>query len=392
MNAAQTSLLVSGWRFVPHSHAVVTQFECLELLHRDPALQLYFEDFPYFDPAWQPMTGLFDAASEAALRALPPPPAAARLDGELRFGAPYDFLRPPRARRTTVFGTAEFMTVQSAYLPAGVSLQEAQRRHGFTILTCSLWSRQGFLRGGAPPDSVVVVPLGFDPSVFRPAEDARRAQIRAELGWGAEDFVFLHVGAMTANKGLKILLQAFAALLQSRPCARLLLKGMDGLYASNRLIDAQVHALEPGAAQAVASRLSYVGQGLAFEDMARLYQSADCYVSPYIAEGFNMPVLEAAACGLPVICTAGGPTDDFVADDFALRISSKLRPVKIDGIPQAMGLLPDRDHLLHLMQHVVDDAAFRAAARRAGPAYVGERFTWRHVVDRLLPIVLEGRG
>ncbi len=57
-----------------------------------------------------------------------------------------------------------------------------------------------------------------------------------------------------------------------------------------------------------------------------------------------------------------------------------------------MGLLPDREHLLQLMLKAVDDASFRGAARKAGPAYVGERYTWRHVVDRLLPIVLDGRG
>lgn len=391
MSGGDLSLLVSGWRFVPHSHAVVSQFECLELLRRAPPPRLYFEDTPYINPEWRPMTGLFDEAEEAALAALGPAPAGAALDGELRFGAPYDFLRPSRARRTTVFGTAEFLTVQSGYLPGGIGLREAQQRHGIAILTCSNWSREGFIRGGAPAESVSVLPLGFDPAVFRPADEGRRAEIRADLGWGGDDFVFLHVGAMTANKGLKLLLQAFAALLEKRPRARLLLKGMDGLYASNRLIDEQVHALAPQAAQAVASRLSYVGQGLAFADMARLYQSADCYVSPYIAEGFNMPVLEAAACGLPVICTAGGPTDDFVTDDFALRIASKLRPVPLAGLPDAMGLLPDREHLLQLMTRAMDDDAYRAAARRAGPAYVGERYTWRKVVDRLLPMVT-GRG
>jgi glycosyltransferase involved in cell wall biosynthesis len=124
--------------------------------------------------------------------------------------------------------------------------------------------------------------------------------------------------------------------------------------------------------------------------MARLYHAADCYVSSYLAEGFNLPVLEAAACGLPVICTAGGSTDDFVTDDFALRVESTLARLRVEGVPEARGLAPDHDHLVHLMLCMADDEEFRVAARRAGPAYVTERFTWERIVDRLLPVLLPG--
>ena len=50
----------------------------------------------------------------------------------------------------------------------------------------------------------------------------------------------------------------------------------------------------------ITSKLIYVGDTLSFVQLAKLYQAADAYVSPYLAEGFNLPVLEAAACGLPV--------------------------------------------------------------------------------------------
>jgi glycosyltransferase involved in cell wall biosynthesis len=155
-------------------------------------------------------------------------------------------------------------------------------------------------------------------------------------------------------------------------------------------MESQLAELAPGVAQSVLGRLTYLDGQLSFAQMARLYQASDCYVSSYVAEGFNMPVLEAAACGLPVICTANGPTDDFVADAFALRIRSSLQTLGVPDQPAAMGLIPDLPHLLQLMLRMTDDAAFRASAHQAGPAWMAERFTWSKVVDRLLPVLLPG--
>jgi glycosyltransferase involved in cell wall biosynthesis len=55
--------------------------------------------------------------------------------------------------------------------------------------------------------------------------------------------------------------------------------------------------------------------------MAELFQAADVFVSPYKAEGFNMPALEAAACGTLVVATKGGATDDFLRPEFSLPIA-----------------------------------------------------------------------
>jgi glycosyltransferase involved in cell wall biosynthesis len=71
---------------------------------------------------------------------------------------------------------------------------------------------------------------------------------------------------------------------------------------------------------ASANRMIYLGKTFPMEGMAKLYRLADAYALPYGAEGFNLPVLEAAASGLPVICTSGGPTDEFIEDSFARKV------------------------------------------------------------------------
>ena len=392
MTGPPGTILSCGWRFIPQSYAVVTQFECVEILRR-AGYRLYFEDMPYYDRSWKPVDGVFDAPTEALLRSIPQFPGGAPLDAELRRSVPFDFLRPPRARHTAVFGTAEALTVPTQFVADGLLPGEAQRRHGFSVITPSNWSKEGFVRCGVPEEKIAVISHGFDPAIFHPATAARRDELRARLGFEREHFVFCHAGVMTTNKGVQFLLPALAQVCAMRPQVRLLLKGTDSLYRSREFLQGNLGELDRGAMDLVLSRLVYTGETLSFEAMAALYQAADCYISPYVAEGFGIPVLEAAACGLPVICTAGGPTDDFVSDEFALRIEStrqELVALETGGAPAGIGVIPDLDHLVHCMLCMVDDAEFREAAREAAPGCVAA-FTWSNAVDRLLEFLFSGR-
>jgi glycosyltransferase involved in cell wall biosynthesis len=127
--------------------------------------------------------------------------------------------------------------------------------------------------------------------------------------------------------------------------------------------------------------------------MAELYNAADAYACPYMAEGFNLPALEAAACGVPVICTKGGPTDEFLGEDSALFIASDVGETTFESAisetPQrGVRLMPDADHLAKLMDRVVSDDAIGDRARR-GASGLAERTTWPHSLDRLMTVVFD---
>ena len=70
-------------------------------------------------------------------------------------------------------------------------------------------------------------------------------------------------------------------------------------------------------------RVELIEDELSPAQLIELYRSCDVLVHPYRGEGFAMPVLEAMACGLPVIVTAGGPTDEFCPPDAGWRIRSR---------------------------------------------------------------------
>jgi glycosyltransferase involved in cell wall biosynthesis len=279
-----------------------------------------------------------------------------------------------------VFDTPEFRALRPGVmrkLRAGAGA--ADRVH---MLVPSRWAAEGYLRFGIAPERVHVVPHGVDPRVLHP-DPERRAEARRRLGVD-ESFVFMSVGAMTDNKGIDLLLRAFARVAQSQADVRLVLKGADDLYASRNSVQRALEALSTADREAAASRIVYLGDRRSARDMADLLRAADVYVSPYLAEGFNLPVLEAAACGVPVICTAGGATDDFTAPSYAWRIRARTEVVRTDMGFVGELLQPDPEHLAELMGEAARERDNAGRMGAAGAAHVARSFTWDRVTELLV--------
>lgn len=374
-------LAVEGWRGISHSYAVVNQWQLLALLKR-PGIDLRVKDLPFSDPNWRQQSGLFSEQNEHALRQIKLVQPDFCPDATWRIAFPYD-LGPAPAGKTLVFGTAEYRVVPRAYIAPNSVVAEALANPSVTITTPSRWSAEGFRRLGFDDARIAVVPHGIDPLLFRPRPEKREVT-RKNLGLSG--FVFMSAGAMTTNKGMDLLLRAFAAVAERHAHVRLLLKGADKLYPSRQFLQQTFSSIPPSQAARIVQRLVYGGDALSMDQMSDLYQAADAYVSPYRAEGFNMPVLEAAACGVPVICTRGGSTDDFTTAGFALKIDSSLRPFSFHGESGDV-LEPDLDHLTELMISIVEDEPFRAGAAVKGPRHASENFSWDAVIDRMIPVL-----
>ena len=387
MSSARRPVLVEGWRFIHHSYALVAQCHCLSLMRRS-GLDLRFRELPFPHAAWKTTAGIFTPAQERALAELPAPEPgfAPEATFTLRPEAP-DFSAPSSGRRFA-FGTAEYRLLAEENRPGLRSAAELSDT--VHVVTPSHWAALAFERFGFPAGRIHVVPHGIDPAVLRP-DDVSRAATRNELGLQGH-FCFLSVGAMTWNKGLDVLLAAFARVVETEPDVRLLLKGSDALYPSRQLVREVVGDLEAGARRAVAERLIYDGRTLSAQAMARLFRAADCYVSPYRAEGFNMPVLEAMACGVAVLCTAGGPTDEFTTPAFARPIRSRPLRRQLSEKESGDALEPDCEHLIELMREAVREGDRTRAAGALAAVHAAEHFTWDAVTDRLVAELLPGQA
>ncbi len=380
-----TQIIVEGWRFLPHSYAIVNQFQLLEINKR-PEIKLLHKDLPYYLEHWQHTTGIFTPKDEAFFASLPKPAPDQAADAIYRISFPYD-LQAHHEIPTFVFGTSEFGTVKNL-LKHKEPLTKQLDRSPITIITPSLWSKQGFIRSGADPKRVIVIPHGVDTSIFKPLETDKRHNLRTKLGWN-QHFIFLHTGAMTGNKGIKTILKSLAVIAENQPHVRLVLKGLNSLYQSQIFVDEILKTISEREKELILPRVIFSGNTFTFAEMAQLYQAADAYISPYLAEGFNMPVMEACACGLPVICTEGGPTNEFTSPDFTLRISSKPTQSIDRHQEQIYFLTPDPEHTITLMRQVIKEQSLRKQARALGPSFMSDNFTWKHIVDKLLNTILQ---
>jgi len=380
---AANRLIVEGWRFLAHSYAVVNQWQLLALSRR-PDVAVKTIDLPFYGRRWQTQDGLFEQRAEDTLRSFEMAKPDESADVTLRIAFPFDF-SPSRSRLTAVFGTSESQTIQKDQLPDLQAYERLQRTPPpmeVKAVTPSRWSAEGFYKSGFKTEQVLIVPHGVDVDTFRPMPEVR-SHVRSKIPVADDDFVFLSLGAMSGNKGVDVLLRAFGEVSRKFPHARLVLKGMDTLYKSKPLLIKYLETIPPRDQQRVVDRLIYFGKSFPFSKMAMLYQAADAYVSSYRAEGFNMPVLEAAACGIPVICTRGGATDDFVTDGFARRIESKKLTIRHKDRDFSR-LEPDLEHLIALMSAAIEDHSWRKQAAEAGPPHVRANYTWDRVVDSLV--------
>lgn len=378
-------IIVEGWRFLPHSYAIANQFQLLEML-KYPNLEIFHKDIPFLDENWQPVVGLLDATAEAAIKNIPHPSAYQKADATLRISVPYNFA-PSNTKRTCLFATTEWGILhnENFRITGAASLREGHSNSDIIIVTPSHWSKTGFIRSGANPDRTIVIPCGIDRKIYKPLTKAEREALRKQLGW--DGFVFLNIGAGSPNKGIDLLLKAFSVVVESYPEARLVLKGEESIYESDSLIAQNIDELTFDEAEKVLPRMAYIGETLPFAKMAQLYQAADAYVSLYLAEGFNLPALEAIACGLPLICTKGGPTDDFTTPDFAWHVESTFQEGTSND-RQIFRLMPDLEHSIALMKNIIEQPQLCDRSREAGPKFVATGFTWKHVTDQLKEVLV----
>ena len=267
-----------------------------------------------------------------------------------------------RTRLVVTIYDLSFVTHPEFHLEANVRHCLAGTRAAIeradAIIAISEHTRRDLVeRLGAPAERIVVTPLAADPALRPVSDRARRDEVRRR--YRLPERFALYLGALEPRKNLLRLLEAYAALDErQRREVRLVVAGASGWL--NDSVHAQVEKLGLGPAVCFAG---YV----AGDDMAALYSLADVFVYPSLYEGFGLPVLEAMACGTPVV-TSNVASLPEVTGDAAILVA----PEEVDGIRDALS-------------RVLDDATLRADLSRRGLARAAQ-FSWDRCARQTLDV------
>ena len=224
------------------------------------------------------------------------------------------------------------------------------------VITVSQVSRQDLLAHfSLHPQQVTAIPHAPE-SHFRPQPREEVARVRRKLGLPSE--YLLYLGINKPHKNLLTLVEAFARVTAQGPTPPLAIAGAwDPRYPQ-----AKQRVRELG----LEDRVRFLGP-VAEDDLPGLYSGCTAFLFPSRYEGFGLPVLEAMACGAPVIC-AGTSSLPQVAGEAALFFH------------------PDRpEELAAQLRRLLDDPSLARALAQKSLAQAA-RFSWQETARQTLAI------
>lgn len=231
-----------------------------------------------------------------------------------------------------------------------------------------------YLQAGLSPRRGGIVPHGIEPAVFWPEAPPFQYPTR-------KTFKFLQTSfPWVTEKGFDLSVKAFGQAFSSRDDVALVLRVPRVMEPARR---AQTYGRLDGLvkeelARPGAPEILLLEMDLEPDQRARIYTGADCYVHPLRAEGFGMTILEAMACGMPVIATPWSGPADFLSPRWA-RILQHSGPFPERSRGRWVAryhVEPNLDDLIQQMRVAFGD---RVASRELGlraARVARERWTW----------------
>jgi glycosyltransferase involved in cell wall biosynthesis len=208
------------------------------------------------------------------------------------------------------------------------------------------------------PDKIRVVHNGIDHDLFHPVPV--NGNFLSRFGLPQDALFILYVGSDIPRKNLPRLLHALARLKAHFPGIKLLKVGTPEYLLGSQELRKLVQDLD---LEDMVVSAGHVSQA----DLTGLYSAASLFVFPSLYEGFGLPVLEAMACGTPVV-TSNTSSLPEVAGDAALLVD----PYDVDAIASAL-------------RRVLEDPALAHDLRERGLTRA-RQFTWERTARETLAV------
>lgn len=183
------------------------------------------------------------------------------------------------------------------------------------VFTFSPFNKNCWAKDGLDEDKIHILPYGVSKEF---TEEGNKANILNKKG-----FTFLANGDFIERKNFEALIEAYTTEFKANENVTLVFKThYGGFIRRNRFILLQRLKALSKKWNSNPPRILFFGDKISTEGMATLYRGCDCLVLPSRGEGLGLPVLEAMACGLPIIATNWSAIGEI---DFAgIKVSSKV--------------------------------------------------------------------
>jgi teichuronic acid biosynthesis glycosyltransferase TuaC len=229
--------------------------------------------------------------------------------------------------------------------------------HADRVIAVSSSLQRALVEGyGIEEEKLTVIPNGVDVSRFAPTASF---EARARLGLHEEASRILYVGAIAESKGLSYLLRATRRIRDTVPGpVELVLVGEGEYERAARALAAQL---------GIADAVTFAGRR-PNEEIPLWINACDVLVLPSLSEGFGVVLVEALACGKPVVATACGGPEDIVTPEVGILVPPA------DDVPLAEALLEvladgDSFHPQRIRQRALDSYDSDRVASRIAKLY-----------------------
>ena len=188
-------------------------------------------------------------------------------------------------------------------------IKKYNNEHATHFVAITEKAKEALVIEGVGPDRISVVPAGIDCERFKPAE--RNTRVAEKIGVSKDSIRILFVGRLAPEKGIFDLLNAFSMLLRKVQNVELLIVG-SGSSSMQLQISRFIANLK------IADKVKLLGS-IEYSNMPPIHNLVDVFCLPSVptktwAEQFGYAMVEAMACGKPVVSTSTGSIPEIVKD------------------------------------------------------------------------------
>lgn len=401
-------LLVTGWINVPHSYAIVNCFQLIHLYKNyKNCLTIYIKEAEYYRKEWGNKKTLVYPEHYNKILGEFQIYNGQEVDIVYNITYEYDITKVtlPKVVPKCVFYTAEFSSLDNTYFcvnSESTTSTTGYIKSGFSNIqdvkcylnenteiyftTPSEWSFSAMTKLSLE-NRTRVITHGVDTDIFK-FDNGSRKSIRRHYNIKDDEILLLNIGAMTGNKGiLQIITVLYNLIRNGITTYKLLLKGTADLYTSREFLQQYISSINQYITaeelELLLQHIIFVDNTLSYSRINDLFNASDLYISPYLAEGFGLTVLESVTSTLPVLVPVTGSTKEYINNIYSkfqeYIIYLKSEVIQIGEKSQNSYEIQDLLNLLVNNQSHLQNMKLNRKENKQLTEFIENNYSWNYV-------------